>query len=252
LRRTTIARALIACALAGLLGYGVAVWRGPENLPRLHHTARYASANALFRVPTGRRWVALTFDDGPDPRWTPTVLGLLARFHARATFFLVGRNALAHPDLVGQERRFGEVGNHTMTHPDLELLRPEQVRAEIDDGARAIERAGGVRPHLFRPPKGFTDQVVGVVADADRYRTVFWDLTVEHFVDHRDVSAGIDLLLARVRPGDIILAHDGGIPNRARTMAALPMLLRGLAARHYRVVDIDQLLAVRQRHRAVA
>src|SRR5437899_2654938 len=107
----------------------------------------------------------------------------------------------------------------------------------------ARRHAGAPRPKLFRPPKGLTDEVVGVLANANRYRTIFWDLTVEHFVDHAGVVAGVDELLEKVRPGSIILAHDGGIPNRARTVHALPLLLRGLRARGYRIVSVSQLLA---------
>jgi peptidoglycan/xylan/chitin deacetylase (PgdA/CDA1 family) len=88
-----------------------------------------------------------------------------------------------------------------------------------------------------------TDDAVGVIADAHRYRTIFWDLCVEHFVDHApEMFMSVQDLLARVRPGSIILAHDGGIPNRTRTMVALPMVLDGLRARGYRIVDVTQLL----------
>ena len=241
-------RAALACMLSAVLGFGSAMALGPERLPSLHHRPRFGRANALLRVNTERPVVALTFDDGPDPRWTPTVLRLLSRYHARATFFLIGLDALAHPELVRRERAGGyEIGNHTFDHQDLELLRPDQVKAEIQGGARAIEKAGGGHPVLFRPPKGLTDEVVGVLANADHYRTVFWSLTVEHFVDNQDVRAGIEQLLARVHPGAIILAHDGGIPNRTRTMQALPMLFAGLHRRGYRMVDVSELIAMRDK-----
>ena len=103
---------------------------------------------------------------------------------------------------------------------------------------------------LFRPPKGYTDDVVGVLADANRYRTVFWDVCVEHFVDHQSVADGVDQMLKRIRPGSVILAHDGGRIvgsgrrplSRHRTMEALPLLLRGLASRGLEMVDVPTLL----------
>ena len=234
---------MLACFLSAAIGASVALVVG-GSVERAQRHARVRRANGVFRVQTGRRMVALTFDDGPDPRWTPEVLDFLHTYHAHATFFLVGRNAEAHPDLVKAEvQARDEIANHTFDHPDLELLSPPAVMREIESGAAAIQRAGAPRPKLFRPPKGFTDEVVGVLANAHRYRTIFWDLTVEHFVDHAGAVEGIQELLEKVRPGSIILAHDGGIPNRSRTVHALPLLLRGLRARGYRVVSVSQLLA---------
>jgi len=231
-----------ACLLSAAAGFALAVVIGPRTgiTPR-----RRPRSVVFFRARTTKRIVALTFDDGPDPRWTPRVLELLHEHRAHATFFLIGRNAQAHPELVHDELAEGhEVGNHTYDHPDLETLTPAQVSGEIDKGAQALEQAGAQKLKYFRPPKGLTDEVVGVIADVHRYRTIFWDLTLEHFVDHAEIFQGVQVLLSRVRPGSIILAHDGGIPNRTRTMQALPILLDGLKARGYRMVDVSQLLSV--------
>jgi peptidoglycan/xylan/chitin deacetylase (PgdA/CDA1 family) len=237
--------------VAGLLG-GILVGRLTATSPSSER-AGIKAANGIFRVQTDRPIVALTFDDGPDPRFTPTVLDLLRRHQARATFFLIGRNALANPDLVARELDEGhEIGNHTFDHPDLDLLASDQVDAEIERGADAIREAGAPRPTLFRPPRGVTDEVVGVLADAERYRTIFWELTVEHYVDHMPVGEAVERLLERVAPGTIILAHDGGLPNRidphgqdrSRTIEALPALLEGLDRMGYRIVDVSELLRV--------
>ncbi len=210
-----------------------------------------AQPDGLFRIPTTEPMVALTFDDGPDPLYTPTVLELLASTHASATFFLVAVNAAAERDLVQQILDGGHgIGNHTYDHRDLELLTAAQVRVEIEEAQAALIEAGCPAPYLFRPPKGYTDEIVGVLADADAYRTVFWDVCVEHFVDHQPVSDGVEQMLAKIRPGSIILAHDSGrivgsgrTPlSRARTMAALPELIRGLTEKGLRVVDVATLL----------
>jgi len=221
-----------------------------ETLTRAQRHA--AQPDGLFRIPTTEPMVALTFDDGPDPLYTPTVLDLLAATGSSATFFLVAVNAAAEPDLVRTILDAGHgVGNHTYDHRDLELLTTEQVQVEIER-AQALLVASGCPPlDLFRPPKGYTDEVVGVLADADTYRTVFWDACVEHFVDHQDVAAGVAQLVAKVRPGSIVLAHDSGrivgsgrAPlSRARTMEALPQVIRGLADKGLRVVDVATLLA---------
>jgi peptidoglycan/xylan/chitin deacetylase (PgdA/CDA1 family) len=235
--------------VVGLVG-GILVGRLTATPPSSER-AGIEAANGIFRVQTDRPIVALTFDDGPDPRFTPTVLDLLRRHRARATFFLIGQNALAHRDLVARELEEGhEIGDHTFDHPELELLAADQVDEEIERGADAIRDAGAPRPTLFRPPKGLTDEVVGVLADAERYRTIFWELTVEHYVNHMPVDEGVERLLERVVPGTIILAHDGGLPNRidphgqnrTRTLEALPALLEGLDRKGYRVVDVSELL----------
>ena len=173
---------------------------GSETLTKPERAA--AQPDGLFRIATTERIVALTFDDGPDPLYTPSVLDLLNRVGANATFFLVGVNAVAVPNLVARVLSAGHsVGNHTFDHRELELLTVEQVQVEIEKGQAALVGTGVPRPKLFRPPKGYTDDVVGVLADADRYRTVFWDGCVEHFVDHQPVKDGVAQMLARSGPG---------------------------------------------------
>ena len=198
----------------------------------------------MVRVDTTHKLVALTFDDGPDPRWTPRVLDLLRQYHAHATFFEVGKNVVAHPDLVHAVLADGdEVADHTWDHPDLEVMPAVEVSQEITRGADAITQVGAPAPKYFRPPKGFTDEVVGVLANVNQYRTIFWDLCLEAFVDHTgNMPEAVGDMLTRVRPGSIILAHDGGIPDRTRTMKTLPLLLQGLKARGYTMVDVTQLL----------
>jgi peptidoglycan/xylan/chitin deacetylase (PgdA/CDA1 family) len=202
----------------------------------------------VVRVDTDQRIVALTFDDGPDPRWTPQVLDLLRQYHAHATFFEVGKNVVAHPDLVHAVLSDGnEVADHTWDHPDLEIMPAVKVDEEITQGADAITQVGAPAPKYFRPPKGLTDEAVGVLANANQYRTIFWDLCLERFVDHTpDMPDAVLDMLTRVKPGSIILAHDGGIPDRTKTMETLPMLLKGLKARGYKMVDVTQLLKAAQ------
>jgi peptidoglycan-N-acetylglucosamine deacetylase len=238
-------RIAVACLVSAGLGFGIAalVWPGRPSTP-----APAGRKGAVVRVETKQRLVALTFDDGPDPRWTPRVLELLRQYHAHATFFQVGKNVVAHPDLVHAVLNDGhEVADHTWDHPDLELMSAVQVGNEITQGADALRQVGAPAPKYFRPPKGLTDEAVGVLADANHYRTIFWDLCLERFVDHTpDVPDAMQDMLTRVRPGSIILAHDGGIPDRTKTLQTLPMLLKGLQARGFKMVDVTQLLKAAQ------
>ena len=234
-------------ALAGRRA-GVSTAAGPTvtNAER-----RAAQPEALFRIPTTEPMVALTFDDGPDPLYTPAVLDVLASRGATATFFLVGVNAAAEPELVQRILDGGHgVGNHTHDHRSLDALTAQQVRVEIQQGHDALIAAGCPAPDLFRPPRGYTSPIVGTLADSYSYRTVFWDLCVEHFVNDQPVADGVEQLVSEVRPGSIILAHDSGrivgsghAPlSRARTIEALPELLDGLTERGLKVVDVATLL----------
>jgi peptidoglycan-N-acetylglucosamine deacetylase len=196
--------------------------------------------------------VGLSFDDGPDPNYTPHVLDLLSTRDSTATFFSVGVNALAHSELLARQVKEGHsIGNHTYDHADLEMLSEAKVKAQIERGASALRRSGAPRPNLFRPPRGFTDEAVGVLADADLYQTVFWTVCLERFVNHQSIADGVAEMMTHVKPGSIILAHDGGTieaprrhrNDRSKTMQALPVLLDALHKRGLRGVGIPELIS---------
>jgi peptidoglycan/xylan/chitin deacetylase (PgdA/CDA1 family) len=236
--RTAVVAAVGVIVALVLLGVAVEPAFGSEGA---------GGHGALFRVHTKEKVVALTFDDGPDPRWTLAVLAALAVHHDHATFFTIGRNAVAHPEIEAQIRQAGdEIGNHTFDHPRLPTLSSGQVRSQLESAQTALMSTGDPRPVLFRPPYGLTNHRVEAVASKLGLRTVLWGACVERYVDHGPVTTGTQRLLDRVKPGEIILAHDGGVPDRSRTMEALPQLLDGLAARGYRVVTVSQLLALRR------
>lgn len=201
--------------------------------------------DTVLSVYTARPVVALSFDDGPDPRWTPRVLDALAAHDARATFFDEGEHGLQWPELLQRTVAEGhEVANHTYSHPDVLGL----DRAEVADQVRravAAFRQAGIRPvPLFRPPKGRYDTEAARAVRATGHLTVGWDVCLERILArHVDDDQAVAELLARVRPGSIVLAHDGGIPDRSRTVAVLPALLAGLRAEGYEVVTVTELLA---------
>jgi peptidoglycan/xylan/chitin deacetylase (PgdA/CDA1 family) len=161
----------------------------------------------IWRVPTRRRAVALTFDDGPSPRWTSPVIGLLGEAGARATFFCSGQQARRYPELVRRAAEVGEVGNHGWRHVDLARLHPSQVQADIDVAHRTLTTITGHAPALLRPPYGTLRGPVLVAAARRQYRVVLWT----DLLQRADASpqADLDRLLARLAPGQILLAHDG-------------------------------------------
>ena len=175
-------------------------------------------------------YVALTFDDGPNPTSTPALLAALARHRARATFFIWGEHALRHPDHLRAVHEAGMwLGNHSQTHPYLTRADRETVIGEISGAQQAVQKATGLLPTLFRPPYGDTDDAVRAAAGRFGLTEVLWS------VDTRDwagVSADeIVEAAARVEPGGVILMHDGGYRS---TVEAVPRILRMLADRGLR------------------
>lgn len=172
--------------------------------------------------------VAITFDDGPWPGTTEQVLTILARLHAPATFFVVGRQVERYPALVRRESAAGmAVGTHSFSHPEhFGRLPMEGIRAEIAKGRDALKRLG-VRPVGFRPPGGAASPTVLAAAERLGWQTVLWT------VDPLDWQPGVtpDQIVGRVlaaaRPGAIVLLHDGG-GDRSATVAALPGIVNGL------------------------
>ena len=188
------------------------------------------------------RTAALTFDDGPDPVWTPQILAVLRRYHVPATFFVVGAHAAAHPGLVQQELRQGdEVGAHTYTHPDLTGGWQEQLQLTLTQNALA--GVAGVHTSLLRPPYSSGPDAVSA-ADWRAYRQAGGDgyLVVLTSLDTRDwARPGVARIVAAAVPrpgkGAIIMMHDSG-GNRSETVRALPAIITGLRARGYRFVTV--------------
>lgn len=186
------------------------------------------------------RVVALTVDDGPSGTYTPKVLEALQRYGAHATFFVVGRAAAAEPYLVRAELEQGsEVGVHTWSHPMMSRLTPAQTQSEIASGTAVVRRITGLAPRFFRPPHGQRTKAGDEAAAREGLRVVLWDECLDHWAD-KTPQAAADRVLGQVRPGDVILMHDG-LGHRERTVAALGILLSELYRRGYRVVTLSQL-----------
>jgi peptidoglycan-N-acetylglucosamine deacetylase len=177
--------------------------------------------------------VYLTFDDGPTPAWTPRVLALLARYQARATFFVLGRSAAAYPELVRQEFAAGHgVGNHTWSHRRLTNLRGAQLVAEVNGTSTVIQQITGAPVRCLRPPFATVDAASAEQVRALGLRLVLWDIDTNDWL-RPGTGAIAGRVLGRVRSGDVILMHDGG-GDRSQTVAALEQVLATLSARGYR------------------
>jgi peptidoglycan/xylan/chitin deacetylase (PgdA/CDA1 family) len=199
---------------------------------------------SIWRGPRERRAVSLTFDDGPDPEWTPRVLDVLAREGVPAAFFLIGQRARRAPE---QARRIADsghdLGNHTWSHPSLWRCGPARTEREIGDGHAAIADAAGAPPRFFRPPWGKTNLAMfGVARELDTH-CVFWTVQPE---SRRPVLPAEQARrgLARARAGAIYDLHDAdGVPGAGRRLVEyLPALIAGLRAQGYALVPLRELL----------
>ena len=194
--------------------------------------------------------VALTFDDGPDPRSTRAILDTLHATGTPASFFVVGMNAARSPDLVRRALDEGhEIGNHSFTHPDIDRVDDARLRLELEMTSRLVENLVGRRPLLYRPPS-LADIEPRSVAGATAFARAgsLGYLVVDADVDPRDFEPGVssDEIARRVldgaaQRGGVILLHDGGGDRRA-TVAALPRIIEGLRARGQRIVPLAALV----------
>ena len=196
--------------------------------------------------PPGRR-IALTFDDGPDPRWTPKIAAILRREHVPGTFFVIGSDAARHPDLVRLLVRDGnELGNHTFTHTALSNGPGWQRRLQLDLTEAAIVGITGHYTRLVRPPYSATPDAVTTEDELDlaalagrRYLIVLANYDSEDWT-----RPGVAKIVHNASPpgvtGGIVMLHDGG-GNRAETVAAVARLIPILRARGFRFVTISQL-----------
>ena len=179
-------------------------------------------------VRTTAKVVYLTFDDGPDPRFTPQVLALLKRYDAKATFFVIGASAKKHPRVVQQVRRQGHaLANHTYSHPWLNRL----SSAAIADQLRRTDAVIG-RTTCMRPPGGFVTRTVIATARAEGKQVVMWNADPKDWT--RPGTAAIaSRVMTATRHRSIVLLHDGG-GQRAQSVAALSQILANLSAQGYR------------------
>jgi peptidoglycan/xylan/chitin deacetylase (PgdA/CDA1 family) len=177
--------------------------------------------------------VELTFDDGPDPRWTPQVLAILRAERIHATFSLIGIWATQYPNLVRQELAMGEtVCNHTLHHNEhLDRDPLPIVAAEIDGGAAAIEAASGHDPTCYRPPAGRWSPTVIQVAHAAHERVLDYTIDPSDYLKPPP-SVIISRVLSKLTPGAVVVLHDGG-GDRSHTVAMLKTLIDTLKAQGY-------------------
>ncbi|MYT71267.1 MULTISPECIES: glycosyltransferase [unclassified Streptomyces] len=202
--------------------------------------------------------LVLTFDDGPDPEWTPKVLDVLKKHQAHAVFFVTGTMASRYPELVQRMVAEGhEVGLHTFNHPDLSYQSAKRIDWELSTNQLALEGAAGVRTSLFRPPySSFADAMDDKSWPVTQYIGSRGYLTVVNNTDSEDWKRpGVDEIIRRATPhggkGAIVLMHDSG-GDRSQTVAALDRFLPGLQAEGYHFQNLTEALDMPSAHTPVS
>lgn len=218
----------------------------PRPNPADHgHFGPVTRADTVMRVDTQEKVVALTLDDGPSPRFTPTALALAKKEQIPITFFLVGQEAVRHPELVKEEAAAGHViADHSWHHP-LVAVGDTRGQWEVEETARLLQTLTGTRPTLFRPPGGMLNTGTAAYAKSAGFTLVTWDVFPGDTDPKKPAAALVQNVLAHVRPGSIILMHDGG-GNRLQSMLALPAIVTALKKQGYRFVTVPELLALRE------
>ena len=207
----------------------------PTQAPSPAKPATYA------QVRVDQPYIAMTFDDGPSAENTPRLLEMLKQRNIKATFFLIGQNAAANPDIVRRILADGnEIGNHSWTHPQLSKLSDDRVTAEIEKTQHAINGASGFTPTLLRPPYGaITARQREWIENRFGLNIILW--SVDPFDWKRPGASVIThRILSQVRQGAIILSHD----IHKQTVDAMPATLDGLIAKGYKFATVSQLIAM--------
>jgi peptidoglycan/xylan/chitin deacetylase (PgdA/CDA1 family) len=258
-RRVTLAAGLaLLVLLFGTVGAAPPAAAGPRDCPPPYR-------HVLNATPvTAPRTVALTFDDGPSPRWTPQVLDILRRHNVRATFFVIGSNVDAHPALARRIVAEGHmIGNHTQTHPDLTRLSAAQIAGQVDAATGSILRATGTRPCFFRGPGGSHNgqlvqsivhsrnmSIAGWNRDTWDWRTPpAWNPFFQQTIVNNATAPGSD--------HPIVLMHDGSPGNyRQNTVDSVERILLNYRSRGFWFTDpvghaIPPVTAIQHRHEAL-
>src|SRR5256712_5222625 len=207
----------------------------------------------IDRIGAANKKIAISFDDGPDPQWTPKILDILKEKKAPGVFFIIGDQANKRPDILKREFAEGhEIGNHTFTHPKFDEISHTQIRWELNLTQRLIESTLGVKSILFRPPYGIDHQPeyaeevsqlplaqeMGYLIVGQRIDPDDWSLRDGKPIPAKEI---VDSVLRQADKGNIILLHDGG-GDRSQTLTALPKIIDALRARGYQFVSVADLL----------
>lgn len=230
---------ILRLALVLVLAWAAAGAAGDE---RAH--AQRLLQSPVFKIDTNEKVVALTFDDGPDPTFTPVILELLHREGVVGTFFVIGKQADRYPKIIEWMYKAGhEVANHGYSHADPKKLGKGEVIDEIRRTEQAVLKASGTRTRFYRPMGGTVTPSVLRACNETGYELIHWSVDPKDWRRDRTSEVISNALKNHVDSGDIVLFHDGGL-NQEESIKALAVLIGELKGRGYHFVTISQLLGM--------
>lgn len=190
---------------------------------------------------TSKNYISITFDDGPNPNFTPKVLKLLKEYNAKATFFLIGKKAEEHPEIVRQIINEGHtVGSHSFSHSkNFGFFSTKKVTAELNQNIALLKEISGKEVKLFRPPFGVTNPNIKKALKRTGQFSIGWSKRSLDTTNLSEVKV-LDRIISNLRKGDIILLHD----SSAKTIAVLEQLLLTLPQHKLQSVPVDRLLEI--------
>ena len=206
----------------------------------------FASGNTkeYYSKRNSQNKIALTFDDGPHPRYTPKILDILDRYNVKATFFIIGIIARNYPDTLKMVAERGhQIGNHTFTHEYVKGKSIENINIDLKSCENEIYKICGEKTVVFRPPGGLIDHISVSQSDVfDGYDIIYWSIDTLDWA-HKSPEEIAEKVLGNVKSGDIILMHDY-IGKNSPTPEALEIILPKLIERGFEFVTVSELIAL--------
>jgi peptidoglycan/xylan/chitin deacetylase (PgdA/CDA1 family) len=197
----------------------------------------------VYENPNATKLIALTFDDGPDLKMTPMLLDFLQEQGIKATFFLVGQNVKAYPQLVERINKEGHIiSNHSYTHMNFKTHSMDAVKKELSDTDDAIEKIIGKRPAIFRPPYGSLSKAQKEELKKLGYTSVLWNIDTVDWKSNTSKAQIIQRVGSNPHSKDIVLMHT--MPKTVKSLEALRELVPELKSKGYVFVTVDEILEV--------
>lgn len=204
--------------------------------------------DTVYHVDTDRKLVALTFDDGPSPEWTPQILDALKAAGIKATFFMIGYHVQKYPEMARRVVAEGHlIANHGYAHSVIMYYNEAEIEQEIKYTEHVIRETTGVTTKYFRPPKAWLKKAIKNKIKSMGYDVILWSLNSKDWV-HFNHKTMVNHIKKHIQGGDILLFHDSGDifkregGSRVQTVKAIPMLVEELSSQGYEFVTIEELV----------
>ena len=211
-------------------------WASATNSEDTDVDIYYKKENSYMKI-------ALTFDDGPHPRYTPQILDVLDQYGIKATFFVVGVNAKYYPDALSDVIKRGhEIGNHTYSHPHVSCLNTATLTDEVELCESMIYGLTDYKTKLFRPPEGMIDADVRTVLRSLDYKVILWDIDTRDWA-HESPERIAEYVISNIASGDIILMHDY-VAHNSPTVDAIKIFIPALLEKGYKFVVVSELIGL--------